>query len=177
MNEGIFATQDDYKIPLETVNELLKKLKCISSMSQQVTSSMFNSYVIIPTNGSYRIVVCSHENSPFTPRFTPKVTPTVTELEITQNDSTNISELLKNVVELGNNNDSVKNFFRLLPELQYPDSPISLKTVRGLLSMIDPLQVSQPPGGFYTPNDTPKAKAAMNTFELEKLPIDSSLTT
>lgn len=168
--EGISENADKYNIPLTTVNELLRKLKC-SSMSKLVEQSMFKSYVIRPTKGLYRIVVCNDENSLFTPRFTPKVTG----LENTQNDSTNISKLLENVVELGNDNDSVKTFFRLLPEIQYPiiDSSSSLKKARELLRMMDPLQGSQPPGGFYTPNDTPEAEAAMNAFELDALPNKS----
>lgn len=167
LNAGKFEKQDGYEIPLTTVNKLLSKLHCRSSMSEPVTS-MFNSYVIISTNGSYRIVVCNVENSPFTPTFIP--------LNTTQNKSTNISKLLENVVKLETVNDyPVKGFFRVLPELQYPSiaSPISVETASNILRTMDPLQGSQPPGGFYTPNHTPQAKAASETIEMGELPSNS----
>jgi hypothetical protein len=161
--------QDGYEIPLTTVNELLSKLDCRSSMTQP-DISMFNSYVIISTNGSYRIVVCNVENSPFTPTFIP------IPLNTTQNKYTNISKLLANVVKLDNVNDyPVKGFFRVLPELQYPiiSSHITEKEAMKLKSTVDALY------GYQTPNDDPEVQAAMNTFELQnvrKLPSDSSLT-
>jgi hypothetical protein len=173
LNAGNFKKQDGYEIPLAAVNKLLSKLHCRSSMSEPVTS-MFNSYVIISTNGSYRIVVCNVENSPFTPTFIP--------LNTTQNKSTNISKLLENVVNLEKVNDYlVKGFFRVLPELQYPSiaSDITAETASNLFGAIDPLQESQPPGAFYTPNHTPEANTAMKIFEMNdmgKLPSNSSLT-
>ena len=167
LNAGNFKKQDGYEIPLAAVNKLLSKLHCRSSMSEPVTS-MFNSYVIISTNGSYRIVVCNVENSPFTPTFIP--------LNTTQNKSTNISKLLENVVNLEKVNDyPVKGFFRVLPELQYPSIAyhITEEEAMKLQSTVDALR------GYQTPNDSPEAREAMNTFELEKvgkLPSYSSLT-
>ena len=203
LNEGIFegisANKDEYNIPLETVNELLKKLNCINSMPQQDTSLMFNSYVIRPTKGVYRIVVCNVVNSPFTPTFIRSGT--------TQNDSTNISKILNTMMgkkDPSNKKksvDALNGFFRLLPEIQYPiiDSTISVDTAVDTASKIlrtmgtlypgtdsdesgeeskasSPQYGSQPPGEFYTPNHTPEAEADMTAFEMDKLSNNSSST-
>jgi hypothetical protein len=190
--EGISENADKYNIPLETVNDLLRKLNCSNSMPQPVTSLMFNSYVITPTKGVYRIVVCSQENSPFTPTFKYEISGT----NYSAND--NISKILNTMMgkkDPSNEKKSVNlinGFFRRLPEIQYPSiaSSISVETASKIFRTMgtlysgtdsdesgqeskasSPQYDSQPPGGFYTPIHT---LADSQTFELGALPNNSS---